>query len=35
MREYGKVSPHFWTGSTGKQLRQCPESLVVSMYLMT
>lgn len=35
MREYGKVSPHFWTGSTGKQLRQCSESLVVSMYLMT
>ncbi|OOV83846.1 hypothetical protein [Acinetobacter sp. ANC 5600] len=35
MREYGKVSPHFWTGSTGKQLRQYPESLVVSMYLMT
>lgn len=35
MREYGKVSPHFWTGSTGKQLRQCPESVVVSLYLMT
>ncbi|WP_075175323.1 hypothetical protein [Acinetobacter indicus] len=35
MRDYAKVSPHFWTGSTGKQLRQCPESLVVSMYLMT
>lgn len=35
MRDYAKVSPHFWTGSTGKQLRQCPESVVVSMYLMT
>lgn len=35
MREYAKVSPHFWTGSTGKQLRKCPESIVVSIYLMT
>ncbi len=35
MRDYAKVSPHFWTGSTGKQLRKCPESVVVSMYLMT
>lgn len=35
MRDYAKVSPHFWTGSTGKQLRQCPEAVVVSMYLMT
>lgn len=35
MRDYAKVSPHFWTGSTGKQLRKCPEALVVSMYLMT
>ena len=35
MRDYAKVSPHFWTGSTGKQLRSCPEAIVVSMYLMT
>ncbi|MEW5968654.1 MAG: hypothetical protein AB1706_02120 [Pseudomonadota bacterium] len=35
MRDYGKVSPHFWTGSTGKTLRQCPDSIVVAMYLMT
>ena len=35
MRDYGKVSPHFWTGSTGKKLRQCPDSIVVAMYLMT
>jgi len=35
MRDYAKVSPHFWTGSTGKQLRKCPESIVVAMYLMT
>ncbi|HFG4486373.1 hypothetical protein [Acinetobacter baumannii] len=35
MRDYGKVSPHFWTGSTGKNLRQCPDSIVVAMYLMT
>lgn len=35
MRDYAKVSPHFWTGSTGKQLRQSPEGMIVAMYLMT
>lgn len=35
MRDYAKVTPHFWTGSTGKQLRQCPEAMMVAMYLMT
>ena len=35
MRDYAKVSPHCWTCSTGKQLRQCPEGLVVAMCLMT
>lgn len=35
MRDYGKVSPHFWTGTTGKKLRQTPEGLIVAMYLMT
>lgn len=35
MRDYGKVSPSFWTGSTGKLLRKCPESQIVAIYLMT
>ncbi|MDE9415763.1 hypothetical protein [Acinetobacter nosocomialis] len=35
MRDYGKVSPLFWTGATGKELRKHPEALVVAMYLMT
>ena len=36
MREYSKVSPKFWIGSTGRKLRAAgPECLVVSMYLMT
>ncbi|MDR7655517.1 hypothetical protein [Acinetobacter junii] len=35
MRDYGKVSPHFWTGTTGKKLRKTPEGLIVAMYLMT
>ena len=35
MRDYSIVSPHFWTGSTGKELRKCPEAMIVSMYLLT
>lgn len=35
MRDYGKVSPHFWTGTTGKKLRNSPEAVIVAMYLMT
>ena len=35
MRDYAKVSPHFWVGKTGKQLKKNPEALVVAMYLMT
>lgn len=35
MRDYAKVSPHFWLGKTGKQLKQGPETLIVSLYLMT
>lgn len=35
MRDYGKVSPLFWTGATGKELRKQPEALIVAMYLMT
>lgn len=35
-REYGKVSPKFWTGGTGKELRkQGPETVIVALYLMT
>lgn len=36
MRDYGKVSPQFWTGQTGKALKAAgPESVVVGLYLMT
>lgn len=36
MREYGKVSPTFWTGTTGRELRAAGvESVVVGFYLMT
>lgn len=36
MRDYGKVSPHFWIGKTGKELRQAgPESQLVALYLLT
>lgn len=36
MRDYGKVSPQFWIGSTGKQLRAAGmEAQIVAMYLMT
>lgn len=35
MRDYGKVSPQFWTGGTGKSLRGHPEAQIVALYLMT
>lgn len=35
MRDYGKVSPQFWTGKTGKALRGNAEAQVVALYLMT
>ena len=36
MREYGKVSPQFWIGSTGKAIRAAgPEAVIVAMYLIT
>lgn len=35
MRDYSKVSPRYWIGSTGKKLRKSPHGLIVSMYLMT
>jgi len=36
MRDYGKVSPQFWIGKTGKALRQAGcEAQLVSLYLLT
>lgn len=36
MRDYGKVSPQFWTGATGKALKAAgPDAVVVALYLMT
>ena len=36
MRDYGKVSPQFWTGRTGRQIRALgPEAQLVALYLMT
>lgn len=35
MREYGKVSPQFWIGKTGKALRGNPNAQLLALYLMT
>ena len=35
MRDYGKVSPQFWVGKTGRSLRGNMESQIVALYLMT
>lgn len=35
MRDYGKVSPQFWIGETGKQLRGDANAQVLALYLMT
>jgi hypothetical protein len=36
MRDYAKVAPQFWTGTTGKALKLAgPEAVIVGMYLMT
>ena len=35
MRDYGKVSPQFWIGKTGKSLRGNPNAQIVALYLMT
>lgn len=36
MRDYGKVSPQFWTGETGKKILAAgPEAALVALYLMT
>ena len=35
MRDYGTVSPKFWTGSTGKALRGNANAQLLALYLMT
>ena len=36
MREYAKLSPTFWTGATGKELRRRgSEGVIVALYLMS
>jgi hypothetical protein len=35
MRDYGKISPAFWIGETGKKLRGFPDAQVLAIYLMT
>ncbi|SUF57551.1 replication protein [Salmonella enterica] len=36
MRDYAKVSPQFWMGRSGRELRRAgPEAQVVALYLMT
>lgn len=36
MRDYGKVSPQFWIGKTGKELKKAGfEAQIVSLYLLT
>lgn len=35
MREYSKITPQFWLGSTGKKLRGHIEAQVVASYLLT
>lgn len=35
MREYGRVAPTFWIGTTGRRLRGDPAAQLVAVYLMT
>lgn len=36
MRKYGQVSPRFWIGTTGRQIRALgPDAQVLALYLMT
>lgn len=35
MRDYGVISPMFWTGKTGRSLRGDPNAQLVALYLMT
>lgn len=34
-RDYGKITPAFWSGKTGRWLRQYPDAQRVAMYLLT
>lgn len=35
MRDYGKIAPQFWTGTTGRALRKDRDAQIVALYLMT
>jgi hypothetical protein len=35
MRDYGRVSPQFWIGTTGKRLRGDSDAQIVALYLQT
>ena len=35
MRDHAIVSPHFWTGETGRQLRKDADAQRIALYLMT
>ena len=36
MRKFAQVSPRFWTGKTGREIRKCgPQPVVLALYLMT
>ena len=36
MRDYAKISPQFWIGSTGRKLRDAgPEATLVALYLLS
>jgi hypothetical protein len=36
MRDYGNVSPKFWTGDTGKKIRACGQAAqILALYLIT
>lgn len=35
MRDYGKISPQFWIGKSGKAMRGNVEAQIVALYLMT
>src|SRR5438067_3919831 len=36
MRNYAKISPRFWVGGTGRQLRNAgPDAMLVALYLLT
>lgn len=35
MRDYGRISPEFWTGITGRELRGCKDAQIVGLYIIT